>query len=231
MNCSNCGAPLPPTSNICRYCKTLNDVDLRAIPRRATEAETSQRICPRCAQNLVTINIGGSKPLAIDRCPECLGLFFDNGELETVLDDNIAKVHEIDYQRIRELNENEHQISDHDTTVRYVKCPVCRTVMNRKVFGTRSGVVVDRCRAHGIWLDAGELGQLLRWMKAGGKLYDTKRKRDEQRAKEVSRRAQRRINQNAPTHIGGDRWLMDDGTTLDGAGLTGVMHVLSRLLW
>tara|TARA_B100001093_G_scaffold125141_1_gene117724 strand:+ start:391 stop:567 length:177 start_codon:yes stop_codon:yes gene_type:complete len=33
--------------------------------------------------------------------------------------------------------------------------------------GKRSGVIVDSCREHGIWLDAGELRQMIEWSRAG----------------------------------------------------------------
>ncbi len=36
----------------------------------------------------------------------------------------------------------------------YRPCPVCTRLMNRVNFGRRSGVLIDRCRAHGSWFDA-----------------------------------------------------------------------------
>jgi hypothetical protein len=39
--------------------------------------------------------------------------------------------------------------------------PSCGELMNRSLHGKRSGVVVDGCRDHGLWLDAGELRQLM----------------------------------------------------------------------
>jgi len=47
--------------------------------------------------------------------------------------------------------------------------------MNRINFGTKSGVIVDRCKEHGVWLDGGELRHLFEWMKAGGKLLQQER--------------------------------------------------------
>ena len=44
--------------------------------------------------------------------------------------------------------------------------------MNRKLHGKRSGVIVDSCRDHGLWLDAGELRQLMEWSRAGGEKLD-----------------------------------------------------------
>ncbi|WP_428355232.1 zf-TFIIB domain-containing protein [Methyloprofundus sp.] len=54
--------------------------------------------------------------------------------------------------------------------VKYIKCPVCREFMRRNNFAQKSGVIVDRCSAHGLWLDSGEVTHLLEWKKAGGQL-------------------------------------------------------------
>ena len=40
--------------------------------------------------------------------------------------------------------------------------------MNQINYGQRSGIVVDWCKPDGIWLDSGELRNLLEWAKAGG---------------------------------------------------------------
>ena len=40
--------------------------------------------------------------------------------------------------------------------------------MNRRNFGRRSGTVVDTCKEHGIWFDAQELGDILKWLRQGG---------------------------------------------------------------
>lgn len=41
--------------------------------------------------------------------------------------------------------------------VRYRMCPLCHSSMNRVAFGRASGVIVDVCKLHGTWFDAGEL--------------------------------------------------------------------------
>jgi Zn-finger nucleic acid-binding protein len=48
--------------------------------------------------------------------------------------------------------------------------------MSRHVFGYRSGVVIDQCKGHGVWLDSGEVTHLLEWKKAGGQLLQDKHK-------------------------------------------------------
>lgn len=45
--------------------------------------------------------------------------------------------------------------------VTYIPCPLCRSTMNRMNFGKVSGVIVDVCRLHGTWFDAGELTRVV----------------------------------------------------------------------
>ncbi|MFT3764583.1 MAG: zf-TFIIB domain-containing protein [Minicystis sp.] len=52
--------------------------------------------------------------------------------------------------------------------VRYVPCPVCGALMNRRNFGRASGVIVDICKEHGTWFDAGELPRVLLFAEAAG---------------------------------------------------------------
>jgi Zn-finger nucleic acid-binding protein len=49
-----------------------------------------------------------------------------------------------------------------------VMCPTCGTSMNRKLFASGSGVVVDVCRSHGTFFDAGELPAIIDFVMAGG---------------------------------------------------------------
>jgi Zn-finger nucleic acid-binding protein len=48
--------------------------------------------------------------------------------------------------------------------------------MNRVNFGARSGVIVDQCPRHGMWLEGGELRRLLEWRKAGGQILNERRR-------------------------------------------------------
>jgi Zn-finger nucleic acid-binding protein len=52
--------------------------------------------------------------------------------------------------------------------VTYVRCPTCGKPMNRSHYGRASGVVVDECRADGVWLDAHELEKIARYVTTGG---------------------------------------------------------------
>ena len=127
----------------------------------------------------------------IEKCDDCVGMFFDPGELEAVLDKSVKNVYVVDYQQIGLINK---QKRHDDYGVSYIKCPVCRKIMNRVNFGHRSGVVIDRCRDHGVWLDGGELRHLMEWTKAGGQMLHQKVQQRKQ-VDEAKRRERRQREQ------------------------------------
>ena len=185
VNCSNCGAPIPPKSNICRFCGTVNDTDLRGIREHIQAGPQGDRPCPRCGTLLHTIDIAAEGGFEIDRCAKCLGIFFDPGELGSLVDVSVSQVHRIDHDKMTALIEEEGGV---EAEVKYVKRPVCRELMNRRSYGARSGVVADTCKTHGIWLDGGELGRILKWVKAGGLLHDARRKDEDKRTEQRNSR-------------------------------------------
>lgn len=164
-NCSSCSAPLLANNQVCRYCGLRNDVDLKGKHDYSTLSIDSGRICPECKTQLQTIEL--QKLLQIERCQSCYGLFFDPGEIETLLDVSVAPVFSINLDLITNINQDRYSI---DRSIKYQACPVCQVLMNRVSFGYRSGVVVDKCRQHGVWLGGGEISHLLEWKRAGGQL-------------------------------------------------------------
>lgn len=185
-NCSNCSAPLPANSIICEYCKTRNDTDLKGLHHYTTHAIESSRICPRCSISLRTIDLKINGTFLIERCDRCLGLFFDPAELEALLEATVSNVFDINRSRLDDINSH---MNPAKIAFSYIKCPVCSNIMNRVNFGTKSGVVVNRCRDHGVWLDGGDLRHLFEWMKAGGKLLG--QEREDQQRKEAEREKER----------------------------------------
>ncbi len=184
-NCSGCSAPLPPNSITCEYCGSRNDVDLKNIHYYTTHQCESKRTCPRCELPLITIDLKLNGTFLIERCDDCLGLFFDPNELETLLEVTVTNVFTIDKGRL----DNTSPLNKKEYSAIYIKCPVCYKIMNRVNFGIKSGVIVDRCKEHGVWLDGGELRNLFEWMKAGGKLLQ--QEREEQQKKEDQREQDR----------------------------------------
>jgi Zn-finger nucleic acid-binding protein len=186
--CSNCKAPLPPGSQVCDYCGNRTDIDLQGIHHYTTHDLDSPRSCPRCNVKLKTVNLTSQGRFLIERCGTCHGLFFDPGELEALLEATVTNVFEIDRERLNAVS-NDRRPDQHP--IAYIKCPVCSELMHRVNFGAKSGVIVDRCRAHGIWLDGGELRQLFEWMKLGGHLLEQQRKEEQRKEAEKREQAER----------------------------------------
>lgn len=165
--CKSCSAPLLANTNQCQYCGVRNDVDLQAKHSYIVQKKVSDRICPHCDKPLQTIQIQLSQALLIERCDNCFGLFFELQELELLLDYAISHVTEINRVHLDNVNAERYSLRQ---VVKYIKCPVCRQFMNRTNFAQKSGVIVDSCRSHGLWLDSGELAHLMEWKKLGGQL-------------------------------------------------------------
>lgn len=196
-NCCNCAAPLPAHSILCSYCGSRNDTDLKGVHRYTTHELDSGRNCPRCNVPLQSIDLQLNGKFLIERCDQCLGLFFDPGELEALLQATVTHVYTINRKQLANINS---ALRSSEYGISYIKCPVCATIMNRVNFGARSGVIVDRCPDHGLWLDGGELRQLFEWNKAGGNLLEQERREQQRQEKE---RAER---QKVAMATGGNPW-------------------------
>ncbi|HBA66554.1 MAG TPA: hypothetical protein DCZ48_10355 [Methylococcaceae bacterium] len=183
--CHSCSAPLLANTNLCRYCGTRNDVDLHGKHHFVTIDHESERKCPHCAESLHTIGLDlddGLGEFMIERCEHCFGLFFDPGEIERLLKSSVSNVFSINQQLLNNISAERYQA--HSKKVKYIRCPVCDTFMRRINYGHRSGVVIDRCNAHGIWLDNGEITHLMEWKKAGGLLLHEQKFRNKTKRKQ-----------------------------------------------
>jgi Zn-finger nucleic acid-binding protein len=184
--CNACAAPLPPDVGVCEYCGSQTDIDLKGIHEFTVTKPESSRVCPDCDIPLQTLDLQVDGNFFIERCDTCLGLFFDPGELEALMEKSVSNVFSINRKRIDAVIREKR---DGDGKFAYRKCPVCRELMYRINFGARSGVIVDQCKTHGVWLDSGELKRLLEWKKAGGQLlHEQVRQRKEKEEKERQER-------------------------------------------
>lgn len=189
-NCRNCGAVLPVGSLVCDYCETRQDIDLKGIHEYTVTAPESKRTCPRCNKPLATIDLDVGEKFLIERCNDCLGMFFDPGEVEALLDKSVSPVHHIDFSRLNAIIAAKRHA---DYPISYVKCPVCEKMMNRINFGSKSGVIIDKCREHGVWLDGGELRQLMEWTKAGGRLHHESVQKEKQKLEQMNKEAREKF--------------------------------------
>lgn len=183
MKCGSCGGELAGAVPVCPFCGSREDTDLRAVNSRSLGPSEAMP-CPRCDHALEIWRLeteGATRDLDVERCPECSGIFFNPGELEAFLHGEVASTIWLDWDRMEALRAP----TGEGPTLRdrhYVRCPICRELMNSRNFGRRSGVLVDICRAHGVWLDGGELRTIAEWWHAGGRhihqANETERARD-----------------------------------------------------
>ena len=217
--CSSCSAPLPANSQYCNYCGVRNDIDLRGKHDYQLVDAGSERICPECRQSLQTIALDAADTLHIERCASCFGLFFDPGEIETLLDSAVAPVLTVNLELLGNINQDRYR---RDDTVKYLKCPVCQILMNRVIYGYRSGVVIDHCKSHGVWLDGGQISHLMEWKKAGGQLLD-QQKTAAQQAKASSEQFKKAFRKD---HVQPEYGY---GGSVEGDLVKSVLGVLSRI--
>jgi Zn-finger nucleic acid-binding protein len=164
--CSACAAWNLASSAFCRRCgDSLQDGD--------TSNRDAAGPCPRCGAGL---NPRLYADLDVDECDGCGGLFVEASMMDRIFaKERQAPMHLALPKREAEL----------ERTVRYLKCPVCETLMNRNVFGKVSGVVVDSCKPHGVWFDPGELQAVIDFVQSGG-LVKTRDRQADDKAKLVA---------------------------------------------
>jgi Zn-finger nucleic acid-binding protein len=147
LSCTLCQKPLNEKSRICPHCGGKN----------VRNATGTTLLCPRCACSLEENEYRGS---IIDLCPGCAGLWLDVEEFDyhasqrdTFADPTIPRAF-----RKKPFIEKKG----------YLKCVRCDALMVQKNFRRISGVLIDICRDHGVWLDAGELEQIRCFIANGG---------------------------------------------------------------
>lgn len=168
MRCKFCSAPLPQKGLVCSYCGQRNPLNLNVLSKIDIEEKKSDYNCPVCNVLMENINIGIKTKVLIQRCDTCDGIFILEDILEQLLKSKSLIKKDIDLHMLRFIQDNPRH--KQENIISYRKCPVCHKTMQRVNYKTVSGVIIDRCLRHGIWLDGGELRQLFEWKKVGGEI-------------------------------------------------------------
>ncbi len=173
----------------CSACNTRFEAagyrDVHCPSCHALAQPAGTRPCPRCELPLQARQVSD---LIIDECSGCRGLFLDEVAIGRVVAEDHGERADALLAALPRL--------DHDPLPpaggkMYVKCPTCSTLMNRKLFATGAGVVVDVCRAHGTFFDAGELPAIIEFVRAGGLAKAAKRDAERRREQERNDRIRR----------------------------------------
>jgi Zn-finger nucleic acid-binding protein len=163
VSCGYCNAALAtllcPTCMATNFCGARCCVRCGATLPIAGAAQATGLACPRCPGGLTRELLGDT---AVEACRACGGAFVERETFERLVQD-----HE---ERQRVLSQTPVSVAEREKAVRYLRCPHCREVMNRKVFGRRSGIIIDVCRSHGTWFDRDELPRALEFVEGGGLL-------------------------------------------------------------
>lgn len=108
------------------------------------------RRCPRCTTELIEAAFEGER---VDRCGRCQGMFFDAGELESIL--GMMRLY-----GAAVLMEDEIPAVPDEELERRRTCPADGGPMSPRQIGA---LTIDVCaRCSGVWLDEGELAALKR---------------------------------------------------------------------
>ncbi len=203
LRCPSCGAPVTEADRSCGHCHsllatrrcarcfTLNPHDALKctrcgadLPRETLAASAGGKPCPDCRVPLVARTTG---VLGYAECPRCAGLFLSNEVFETVTE-------EADARAVARAVEGEAPPPPGTPPARfhYRKCPVCAGLMTRRNYGAGSGVILDVCGRHGVFLDRGELTAVVGFLEDGGWERMKKRERDRLEEEVASLEAKKR---------------------------------------
>lgn len=147
MTCKHCGKQVNPQGMYCPFCGGRTRMD----------QPLATATCPRCRTALECRKKGD---VEIDQCPDCSGLWLDRGEF------NVLTAESTIY-REEKLSE-EYVRPGIPEKIEYVPCVRCGKLMSRKNYGRISGVIIDECVKHGVWLDSGELEKIRHFILDGG---------------------------------------------------------------
>lgn len=138
-----------------RFCARCGAEATRDVVSDATPLD-----CPRCTESLQALRLGAT---TVHECAACGGLWMAPDALQKLCDNREAHAGVVSALDARAPT----QAAAPDT-VRYIPCPACAKLMNRVNFAHSSGVIMDVCKAHGVWLDRGELRRVMGFVEQGG---------------------------------------------------------------
>jgi Zn-finger nucleic acid-binding protein len=151
ITCPHCFGETPADAKFCIKCAH----QVAGLVKKGLVIE--DRLCPRCSVPMRGTQVG---EFSLFGCEECSGTFVPHEVFEMMQEKRDGVVFTVD-----PLKKAQHSNEEY---VKYVRCPICRTIMNRRNFADISGVIIDTCKGHGVWFDAGELDKVMEFIARGG---------------------------------------------------------------
>ena len=160
IQCKFCASPLPKNSLLCTHCKLRNPIS--PLYKQDIYLDNIEAIeCIECHTNtLKFIDMGDyQESLSTLQCTHCRGIFISFELLEkSIMHYGLKRKKipsKIDAPDNKKINRDN-----------LYSCPICSQTMKRYIYKISSNVIIDRCEEHGVWLNHGELKELIEWKQA-----------------------------------------------------------------
>lgn len=172
--CEHCGGTINEQYTVCPLCGG----HLR---------EEMKPLLPTCPHCKVSLEIQVHDGDEYDICSKCGGIWLDRGEFQKATRPSGVRCNE-DFagEFLREPVKEQKG---------YIPCVRCGKLMNRKNFRRISGVIIDECSRHGVWLDHGELKKIQHFIADGG--LDRSQDREIEQTRTELRDLATKVNQTA----------------------------------
>ena len=191
VRCTACSALVSAGASFCPQC---------GDPLAQQQSAMAEQECPGCQaegnrSTMVTWRLLPTPQRleghAVHGCRRCGGVWVDRETFDVMVQSAVDQ----GVGDGRSVGVHRRELSMHGK-VTYRACPGCGHTMNRRNFARISGVIVDECRNHGTFFDAGELEDVLTFVRSGGLLLARRRET------EALEREQRRASaQSTPTAV------------------------------
>jgi Zn-finger nucleic acid-binding protein/RNA polymerase subunit RPABC4/transcription elongation factor Spt4 len=175
LHCPNCGAVVANDSTRCQYCNAVLEtvacsrcmgmmfVGTKFCPHCGAAAtiieagEKTAKSCPRCKVAMQEVKIGVE---TLDQCPHCGGLWAGISTFDRICSDATAQSAATGLSLPPAIPP--------DPRVQYLQCPQCHSLMGRINYFHHSGIVLNICRPHGMWLERDQIRQVVEFIRSGG---------------------------------------------------------------
>ncbi len=187
--CGSCGAPVDGSSIDCPYCggtllqdqARLGLICPECYARNDNEAHycTSCGIefapqavpqvgealkCPCDGTEMTVRSVAGVR---VQECAKCLGMWVPEDNFDSLIRKAVEAQRDNPTAGLGLGDPGERKVK-FNGEVRYRPCPFCGDMMNRKNYDRRSGIIIDLCGDHGVWLDSDELEEIAAYIADGG---------------------------------------------------------------
>jgi Zn-finger nucleic acid-binding protein len=155
--CPECYARCAESSRFCTACGV-------GFQPEQVKIDGHELPCPACSALMPPRQVGG---VAVNECLTCHGLWAPGESFDLLVGRAIEARQQASPAELHALNPRVTGSNPAKQGVQYRNCPECDGHMARRNYRKKSGVIVDTCSEHGVWLDADELEQIAGFILSG----------------------------------------------------------------